>query len=122
MNEARDALQEGREGPAIESEGNALENLQQGSQDLAEQMMQDGQGQGPQQAGPGQPGEGRDPLGRSIEEQGTQGNVSESATIRGKSEAFSKSRDIRNELQRRLSDPARPVIEKDYLRRLLDIF
>jgi hypothetical protein len=122
MNEARRALEQGQGRPAIEQEGNALENLRQGSQDLAEQIAESGEGQGPQQAGQGQPGEGRDPLGRSIEEEGSQGNVSDSATMRGETEAFSKSRDIRNELQRRLSDPARPVIEKDYLRRLLDIF
>ncbi|MFC4271497.1 TIGR02302 family protein [Sneathiella chungangensis] len=122
MNDARGALEQGQGQSAMESESNALESLRQGTESLAQQMMQNGEGQGQQQAGPGQPGQGRDPLGRSMEQDGNEGSISDGAMLRGESEGFSKSRDIRNELQRRLSDPARPLLERDYLRRLLDIF
>ena len=42
--------------------------------------------------------------------------------MRGEADSFNKSRSIRDEVQRRLSDPARSMLERDYLKRLLDIF
>ncbi|MZR29930.1 TIGR02302 family protein [Sneathiella litorea] len=122
MNDARGALQQGQGQSAMQSESNALESLRQGTESLAQQMMQNGQGQGTQSAGPGQPGQGRDPLGRSVSEEGGEGRNAGNALMRGEANGISKSRSIRDELQRRLSDPARDYLERDYLKRLLDIF
>lgn len=122
MNDARDALGQGQGQSALQSENNALESLRQGAESLAQQMMQNGQGEGTQSAGPGQPGQGRDPLGRSMTEEDGQGRDAGNALMRGEANGLSKSRSIRDELQRRLSDPARSYIERDYLQRLLDIF
>jgi uncharacterized protein (TIGR02302 family) len=122
MNNARDALGQGQGQSALQSESEALENLRQGAESLAQQMMQNGQGQGTQSAGPGRPGQGRDPLGREMTEEDGQGRTSGNALMRGEPSGMSKSRSIRDELQRRLSDPARSYIERDYLQRLLDIF
>jgi hypothetical protein len=55
-------------------------------------------------------------------EEDGQGRTSGNALMRGEPSGMSKSRSIRDELQRRLSDPARSYIERDYLQRLLDIF
>ncbi|MCF8466915.1 MAG: TIGR02302 family protein [Sneathiella sp.] len=122
MNGARQSLEQGQGQSAMQSESEALENMRQGAEALAQQMMQNGQGQGTQSAGPGQSGRGRDPLGRSMEEEGGDGQISDAARMRGEASAFSKSRGIRDEVQRRLSDPARSHLERDYLQRLLDIF
>ncbi|WP_288901828.1 TIGR02302 family protein [uncultured Sneathiella sp.] len=122
MKNAREALEQGQGQSAMESESDALENLRQGSESLAQQMMQDGQGEGTQSAGPGRPGQGRDPLGRSTREESGQGQNAGNALMRGEGGGINKSRSIRDELQRRLSDPARSYLERDYLQRLLDIF
>ena len=122
MKDARDALEQGQGQSAMQSENNALENLRQGTESLAQQMMQNGQGEGTQSAGPGRPGQGRDPLGRPTAEEDGQGRTSGNAIMRGEGNGISKSRSIRDELQRRLSDPARSYLERNYLQRLLDIF
>ena len=122
MNDARGALEQGQGQSALQSEGEALESLRQGTESMAQQMMENGQGQGPQSAGPGQPGQGRDPLGRPLNEEGNQGRNAGNATMRSEGESLNKSRSIRDEVQRRLSDPARSMLERDYLKRLLDIF
>ncbi|WP_340148460.1 TIGR02302 family protein [uncultured Sneathiella sp.] len=122
MNDARGSLEQGQGQSALQSEGEALESLRQGTEALAQQMMENGQGQGTQSAGPGQPGQGRDPLGRPLDDEGSQGRNAGDAMMRGEADSFNKSRSIRDEVQRRLSDPARSMLERDYLKRLLDIF
>jgi len=119
MKDAGNALGEGQGEGAMQSENKALENLRAGAQSLAEEMMQ-GQGQGAQSAGTNQRRPGRDPLGRALEE----GPIGSEAggKLRAGANSFNKTRSIRDEVQRRLSDPSRNLLEREYLKRLLDFF
>ncbi|WP_107988879.1 TIGR02302 family protein [Breoghania corrubedonensis] len=113
MGRAGEALGEGRPGDAVGDQGQALEALRRGAQQLGEQMM-----------GPGGPGglvrqDGRnneDPLGRPRRTEGPDyGNrvkVPDDIDIQ-------RARRILEELRRRFSDPERPQGELDYLERLL---
>ncbi len=108
-------------GPATEAQRRAMEGLRQGAQQLAQQMQrQRGQGR---QAGQGDPfgppsrdAANRDPLGR---EQHHRGDNSRSLYNPPGADPAQRARQILEELRRRLSDPARPTIELDYLERLL---
>lgn len=142
MRDSEQALGEGQPGDAIDPQTQALDALregaQQGGQALAQQM---GRGQGPMQFGfnPGQPGGqfgqfgpfngpqlnglrqgNRDPFGRQLDE-GNSGQANGSVKIPQESE-LARSREILDELRRRLGDLWRPEMETDYLRRLLRRF
>jgi uncharacterized protein (TIGR02302 family) len=122
MKDARESLGQGEGEGAMKSESEALDNLRQGAEGLAQQMMENRQGQGPQSAGNGQRGQPRDPLGRPTGQEGPIGTSSENSNLQGAADAFNKTRSIRDEVQRRLSDPSRDLLEREYLKRLLDFF
>jgi uncharacterized protein (TIGR02302 family) len=123
MRDARDAL--GRERPleAIDPQGRALDQLQQGIQAMAESFMER-MGQGPPRPGSGSvgmgPGFGRDPLGR---QQGGQSGFEalEGVHIPDQME-LRRAREILRELRRRRGEPRRPPVELDYIDRLLRQF
>ncbi len=116
MNQARQSLEQGNGQGAMESEGQALEQLREAAEGLAQQMMQ---GSGGQMAAPGrQGGPGRDPLGRPLGN--GDGHSTQDMKIEGN--ALSRARQIQEELRRRLSDPTRDSLELDYLRRLMERF
>lgn len=117
MGQAEGSLGEGQTGQALGEQGEALQRLRQGTRSMVEQMMQAlGQGQQGQQ-GPGQ--QGRDPLGRPYRTEGPDpGN-----TVKVPDEIdMERARRVLQELRRRLSEPNRPQIERDYLERLLTPF
>jgi hypothetical protein len=70
-----------------------------------------------QQSNLRQPGEGSDPFGRPGAgwDRGQDTKVPTEAEI-------NRARQIQNELQRRISDPDRSTLERDYLERLLRRF
>lgn len=117
MGQAADQLGQGESGQALSEQGRALENLRRGQQSMAEQMQQ-GQ-QGPGMAGePMGPPRGRaDPLGRPRHTEGP--DFGEGVEVPDELDA-ARARRILEELRRRLSEPARPLIERDYLERLLE--
>lgn len=121
MRDARDALQQDQPGSAIQPQGDALDQLQQGLETMLEnfaQQMQPGQGQEGNQAGE-RPGEGRDPFGRGPQGQGLEGD--DQVEIPTGSE-LRRAREILDELRRRRQDVERPPLELDYLDRLLRQF
>jgi uncharacterized protein (TIGR02302 family) len=113
MGDAVDALKKQAPGDAVGPQGEALDQLQQASRALAEQMRQNGQG------GEGGSQAGRDPFGRNLPGQGDldRGDVK----IPEQSE-MQRSREILDELRRRAGERARPQIERDYIDRLLKRF
>lgn len=130
MRDAEGALGQGQDGPAVDAQGRALENLRRGMQGMAQQMqqMQQGDGQGNEQAGD-QPGQGNpqgnqqtgqqnnDPLGRPMRTRDfSDGRVDVPSA--GQSPAQRAQR-ILEELRRKLGDPTRPQEELDYFERLL---
>jgi hypothetical protein len=122
MRGARDALSQESPDAAARDQGEALDLMQQGGQALLEQMQQQmanqpGQGQGdPQQA---QQRRGRDPLGRSVRNDGgwdTNGDLVPEESDLG------RARGVLEELYRRSGERTRPQQELDYYNRLLDRF
>ena len=123
MRAARDALQGGQPGNALDPQTNALDQLRQGGQAMMQEMQRMAGQQGQGQQGQGQQfGQGptdRDPLGRS-------------PFNRGEADLFGpqvptdldlgKARAIMEELHRRAGQRHRPAEELDYLERLLRRF
>jgi hypothetical protein len=121
MRAARDALQEGEAGSALGPEAQALDQLRQGGQAMMQEMQRmygQGQGQMPGQQY-GQAPNNRDPLGRSMYNQGGADLWGERVPTELD---LGKARAILDELQRRASDRQRPAFELDYLQRLLRRF
>jgi hypothetical protein len=109
MGEAGDSLEQNELGEAGEQEGRALESLRRGTQAMVEQMMRSAGGmRGNSQAN-------RDPLGRK---QGTQLDPGDNVKVPDDI-TVQRAREILDELRKRLGQPARPPIERDYLERLV---
>ncbi|WP_448206369.1 TIGR02302 family protein [Azospirillum sp. sgz302134] len=126
MRDAGQALQQGQPGNAVPSQTQAMDELQQGMQSYAEQLMQQMMGQqGPammgQQQGQQQQRQGRnrDPLGRRPSGYGSyDGNdvkIPEEAELQ-------RAREILDELRRRSGQYSRPQMEREYIERLLKQF
>jgi uncharacterized protein (TIGR02302 family) len=114
MRGAVDALGRNAPGDAVGPQGEALDQLQQATRELAEKMRGNGDGSESQmdQAA-------KDPLGRAIPGQG--GSDHGDVQIPEESEMH-RSREILDELRRRAADRARPQLERDYIDRLLKRF
>ena len=121
MRAARDALQEGEPGNAVDPQAQALDQLRQGGQAMMQEMQRmygQGQGQMPGQQY-GQAPNNRDPLGRSMYNQGGADLWGERIPTELD---LGRARAILEELQRRARDRQRPADELDYLHRLLRRF
>lgn len=111
MGNAAARLGEGRGLPALREQADALRSLSDAQNALERQLNQMMQQIRSQSAG-------RDPFGRP------NGNAPlNTGRVKIPTEAEAKrARDIRDELQRRLGEPDRSVLERSYLRRLLERF
>jgi uncharacterized protein (TIGR02302 family) len=112
MGNAQDAMREPNLDRATEEQGRALDQLRQGAQSLAEQMMENGEAQ----AGKGQGNSGKDPLGRP--DRSNRPDLGLSVKVPDEID-IQRAREVLDELRRRLGDPSRPMIELDYLERLI---
>jgi uncharacterized protein (TIGR02302 family) len=123
MRDAEQALRRGDPREASRAQRRALDNLQQGMGDLAEQLRQRGPGNGQDRAeieDREKKGDNRDPLGRS------DGNYGESVDS-GQDKVplefdRQKSREILDELRRRAGEMGRSKEELDYIDRLLKTY
>jgi uncharacterized protein (TIGR02302 family) len=127
MREALRELEQGKPGQAVPPQGRALEEMQRGAGELMQQMMrQYGQGRG---RGPGRGFGGRqqfgalprllDPLGRPLPNAGN--SASDDVEIPDESDT-QRAREILEELRRRAGELGRPLVEMEYLERLLRRF
>jgi uncharacterized protein (TIGR02302 family) len=125
MREAEEALRRGDPREASRAQRRALDNLQQGMGDMAEQMRNNNRGPGNNQDAAEiedreKKSEDRDPLGRS---DGNYGDSVDSGTDKVPLEIDrQKSREILDELRRRAGDMQRPKEELDYIDRLLKTY
>ncbi|WP_288429991.1 TIGR02302 family protein [uncultured Agrobacterium sp.] len=125
MKGAGEALGQGRGERAVEGQGNALNALRQGAQDMMGQIMQAMRQQG-QQPGQGQQGmagqgnqNGRDPLGRPRANSGPDFGDSQ---VRVPDEIdVQRAREILEAIREKLGNNPPGEIERRYLERLLDI-
>lgn len=123
MGQAGENLGKGNPSGAGTDQGEALEALRQGAQNMMQQMAGDQQSGGQQQSqqngqGQGQPGaerRGSDPLGRR---EGEGLTADSDVKVPGEASA-QRARRILDAIRDRLAIPDNPLIEKDYLERLL---
>jgi hypothetical protein len=120
MRDSRDALGQGQPGQAVDPQAEALDQLRQGGQAMMQEMQRMAGQQGQMGGQPqGQASEARDPLGRSLFNQG-------GADVWGDRIPteldLGRARSILEELYRRASQQNRPEPEREYLQRLLDRF
>ena len=120
MGEARDHLQEGDLGKALNEQAEAMENLREAIRQLGEEMQQAGQGRDGLQEGETQDTQvTRDPLGRPL---GRTGTTESGDTVVPDQNASERARELLDEIRRRSGDLSRPDAEIEYLKRLLDRF
>lgn len=116
MRGAREALQQGRGQGAVESQTEAIDQLAQGLQSLAEEMMRQAQQGGPGME-PNQPGD-MDPLGRPLQD----GGMDTGRVQIPDDWDLLQARRILEELRRRAGERSRPSGERSYIERLLRQF
>ena len=119
MGGAEQSLGQGQTGEAMGEQGRALQAMRDGAQQMM-QNMQNQAGERGRQGERGQHGEqssgDRDPLGRQTRSEGPQ--LGDDTKVPGEIDA-QRAREILDAIRRKLSDPARPKLELDYLDRLL---
>lgn len=123
MREAERALREGDLSGALDRQAEAMNNLRDGMRALGEAQAEEqrqeqagGEGQG---QGRGEPGNQRDPLGR---EQGESGRIGSDRNLLQGQDVYRRAQDLLDEIRRRAGEQQRAENERDYLRRLLELF
>ena len=120
MGRAEGALGEGQGEEAVTEQGQALEALRRGAQDMMQQLQaMEGEGQdGPGQQGTRQQSSDRDPLGRPRATTGP--DFGRSVQVPDEIDA-QRARQILEEIRRRLGNALSPEVERNYLERLLEL-
>ncbi len=120
MKNAEGALREGKPGQAVGKQGSAIDQLRQGAQSMAQQMI-DGlaQRQGLNRLGKSNGKGETDPLGRPLPNSGPDFGLSTKIPTQAD---VQRARELQRELQHRIGEPDRPQLELDYLDRLLRRF
>jgi uncharacterized protein (TIGR02302 family) len=122
MDGAEDALRDGDNSRALDRQAEAMEALREGIRNLGEAMAQQqnqqgGQGDATAQGDP--QGRQQDPLGRSA---GAEGRFGTDERFLQGEDVYRRAQELLDEIRRRSGDQTRPEEERDYLRRLLDLF
>jgi uncharacterized protein (TIGR02302 family) len=123
MEDAERALRDGDLGGALDRQAEAMEALREGIRDLGEAFAQDqqrdGETEGGEAFGQADPNSSRDPLGR---EPGESARIGSDRNMLQGEDVYRKAQDLLDEIRRRSGDQLRPDQERDYLKRLLDLF
>ncbi len=122
MDEAAEALERGDIAEALDLQSDAMEAIREGMTQLGEALAQEqgaepGQGQAEGNMAESRPLQ--DPLGRQA---GNNGAFGSDEGLEGTEDARQRARELLDLLRERSADQARPDLELDYLRRLLDQF
>lgn len=122
MQDAAQSLAQGRNHRATQSQGSALDSMQEASRAMQEAIIERFMGQGNME----QPvqgvssGDGRDPFGR-LPNPGNRGSGRGDQDVPTQNDV-DRARQIQEELRRRSGDQERPPVELDYIERLLNPF
>lgn len=117
MGRATGDLGDGRPGSAVGNQGAALEALRQGAQGLAQQLTNQGPGFAGNPNGRQMPN--TDPLGRP--QRATGPDLGSTVKVPDEID-IQRAREILDAIRKRLSEPDRPAVERNYLERLLNQF
>lgn len=123
MQQAERALRDGDLSGALDRQAEAMDRLRDGMRALGEAQAEEqrqeqagGEGQG---QGRGDPGQQRDPLGR---EQGEAGRIGSDRNLLQGQDVYRRAQDLLDEIRRRAGEQQRAENERDYLKRLLELF
>ena len=123
MEEAERALREGDLPGALDRQAEAMDAMRDGLRNFGEALAQDnrqeGEGKRLGQADPQDGTAGRDPLGRQTGQGyhiGSDGNLPQGKDV------YRRAQELLDEIRRRSGEQSRPEGERDYLKRLLDLF
>ena len=123
MREAEDALRDGDLPGALDRQAEAMEALREGMRNFGEAMAEEQREQGGAQQGEdfgrADPNSQRDPLGR---EPGESARIGSDRNMLQGEDIYRRAQDLLDEIRRRTGEQSRPENERDYLRRLLDMF
>ncbi|TXH95067.1 MAG: TIGR02302 family protein [Pseudorhodobacter sp.] len=122
MREAEEALRENDLPGALDRQAEALEALRDGLRAFGEALAQENRQEGQRQAGgeaQQDDAEGRDPLGRQASESLRIGSDNNLLTDQ---DVYRRAEELLEEIRRRSGDLGRSEGERDYLKRLLDLF
>ncbi len=121
MNDAEESLRQNDLAEAIDNQSQAMEALRDGMRALGEAMAQEERNSQPGQgtAESDRRADNRDPLGR---QQGTNGSDGSETDLALDNYAYGRARELLDEIRRRSGETARPEVEREYLKRLLDRF
>jgi len=123
MEEAERALREGDLPGALDRQAEAMEAMREGIQQfgeaMAEEQRQPGGDQQGRLDGTADPNSQRDPLGR---EPGDSARIGSDRNMLQGEDVYRRAQDLLDEIRRRSGEQVRPEGERDYLKRLLDLF
>ncbi len=118
MKGAEGSLRQGDRDGALDDQGEAIAKLREGAQGMAEQLMQQGQGQQGNEGRHGEArGDGRDPLGRPEANRG-EDTGPENPMVPSEL-ALRRAREILETLRSRANELQLPKLDRDYIDRLL---
>ncbi len=123
MEEAEDALRDGDLNGALDRQAEAMEAMRDGirqfGEAMAEEQRQPGDSQQGRADGTADPNAQVDPLGR---EPGQSARIGSDRNMLQGEDVYRRAQDLLEEIRRRSGEQQRPEGERDYLRRLLDLF
>lgn len=120
MGQAEQSLRQDDYAGAIDQQSDAMDALREGMQALGEAMAERQQGEDGQGQAPGDNrSSSTDPLGREL---GSAGGPGVDEHMLQGEDVYRRARRLLDEVRRRSGEGARPQLERDYLRRLLDRF
>ena len=124
MDQAEDALRNGDLPGALDKQAEAMDAMRDGIRDFGEALAQEGRREGDspdgQQAdGNDRPGD-RDPLGRDSGDSSRR--IGSDRNLLQGEDVYRRAQDLLEEIRKRSGEQARPEGERNYLKRLLDLF
>jgi uncharacterized protein (TIGR02302 family) len=123
MKEAEQALRDGDLSGALDKQAEAMEAMRDGMRDfgeaLAEENRNQGQAQDGEMIGRDDPNSNRDPLGR---EPGDAARIGSDRNLLQGEDIYRRAQELLDEIRKRSGEQSRPEGERDYLKRLLDLF
>jgi uncharacterized protein (TIGR02302 family) len=123
MDDAEQALRDGNLPEALDKQAEAMDAMREGIKNfgdaLAQENQRDGEPGSQQAEGQEQRDGSRDPLGRNNGESSRIG--SDKNLLQGE-DVYRRAQDLLDEIRKRSGEQARPEGERNYLKRLLDLF
>jgi predicted house-cleaning noncanonical NTP pyrophosphatase (MazG superfamily) len=123
MEDAERALGEGDLAGALDKQADAMRAMREGMRNLNESVAQErretGNNEQGEAVGRADPNAARDPLGR---EPGEGARIGSDRNLLQGDDVYRRAQDLLDEIRRRQGDQTRPETERDYLKRLLDLY